>query len=491
MRGASLAGAGFALTQAISIAFYIVMARLAGPEVFGAFAAATALPGFASLFAESGMQGALIQRRDRIEEAAATAVIATFAAGFGLSLVALALAPLVGLYFDDSEIGLATAALSGILFLNAITAVPDALMQRRFSFLRRVIVDPLNMLTYGIVSTALLAAGLGLWGLVIGLYAGTIVRVLAAWLLARWRPQLRLASFAMWRELVSFGRHVVAAEFLREIGAMANIAVVGRVFGVAPLGQFRFGHRLAAQASTPIVVASAYALFPAFSRIAEDEDRLREATLRSLRFLAVATFPISLALVPLGEQLVLLLLGDQWEQAGRILAALCGLTAALPLITTASELCKATGKPRFLTRISGLAGIASIVSLFAFAPWGIVWVAVGLSLASLVVAAYTLRTAAGILRVPLRQVFRQLFPPVPAALGAAGLVLLLQELGVFGSPTATWQLLGLIAIEGSLFFCTYVLLLTAISPATLVETIRIVPTARLRSLVRRRAGRRS
>ena len=488
MRGASIAGAGFALTQAIGLGFYIVMARLAGPAVFGAFAAATALPGFASLFAESGMQGALIQRRDRIEEAAATAVIATFAAGIGLSLVALALAPLVGLYFDDSEIGLAAAALSGILFLNAITAVPDALMQRRFSFLRRVIVDPLNMLTYGIVSTALLAAGLGLWGLVIGLYAAKIVRVLAAWLLARWRPQLGLASFEMWRELVSFGRHVVASEFLREIGTMANIALVGRVFGVAPLGQFRFGHRLAAQASTPIVVASAYVLFPAFSRIADDEERLRAAALRSFRILAVAVFPISLALVPLGAQLVLLLLGDQWDQAGRILAALCGLTAALPLTQTASELCKATGAPRFLTRISGLAAITSIVSLLAAAPFGIVAVAAGLSVASLVVAAYSLRAAAPILRVPLGGIVRQLLPPALAATAAAGLVCLLQQIGVFGSPTATWRLLGLIVIEGGLFFCTYILTLAAISPAMLVETIRIVPTSRLRALVRRRAS---
>ncbi len=464
------------------------MARLAGPAVFGAFAAATALPGFASLFAESGMQGALIQRRDRIEEAAATAVIATFAAGIGLSLVALAMAPLVGLYFDDSEIGLAAAALSGILFLNAITAVPDALMQRRFSFLRRVIVDPLNMLTYGIVSTVLLAAGLGIWGLVIGLYAATIVRVLAAWVLARWRPQLRLASFEMWRELVSFGRHVVASEFLREIGAMVNIALVGRVFGVAPLGQFRFGHRLAAQATTPIVVASAYVLFPAFSRIADDEERLRSAALRSFRVLAVAVFPISLALVPLGAQLVLLLLGDQWDQAGRILAALCGMTAALPLTQTASELCKATGAPRFLTRISGLAAIASIVSLLAAMPFGIVAVAAGLSVASLVVAAYSLHAAAPILRVPLGGIVRQLLPPALAATAAAALVCLLQQIGVFGSPTAAWQLLGLIVIEGGLFFCTYVLILAAISPAMLVETIRIVPTARLRALVRRRAS---
>ena len=121
-------------------------------------------------------------------------------------------------------------------------------------------------------------------------------------------------------------------------------------------------------------------------------------------------------------------------------------------------------------------------------PFGIVAVAAGLSLASLVVAAYSLRAAAPILRVPLGGIVRQLLPPALAATAAAALVCLLQQIGVFGSPTATWQLLGLIVIEGGLFFCTYVLILAAISPAMLVETIRIVPTARLRALVRRRAS---
>ena len=148
--------AGYFLTQVITLSFYVVLARLAGPEVFGAFAAAWIIVGVSSFLAESGMSSALIQRNDRLEEAAATAVLSTFFTGAALALIALALSPLVGLYFDTREIGLLAAALSGVLFVNAAGVVPDALMRRRFSFVRRVVVDPISATTYGIVGVVTL-----------------------------------------------------------------------------------------------------------------------------------------------------------------------------------------------------------------------------------------------------------------------------------------------------------------------------------------------
>ena len=75
VRGAGITGAGVLLTQVITFASYIVLARLAGPAVFGTFAAAWTLVGFSTIFVESGMSAALIQRRDRLEEAASTAVV--------------------------------------------------------------------------------------------------------------------------------------------------------------------------------------------------------------------------------------------------------------------------------------------------------------------------------------------------------------------------------------------------------------------------------
>ena len=88
------------------------------------------------------MSAALIERQDRLEETAATATVATFAAGVALSLLALTLSPIVRFYFHSQDVGLVAAALSGRLLLNAAVVVPDALLLRRFSFLRTNVVDP-------------------------------------------------------------------------------------------------------------------------------------------------------------------------------------------------------------------------------------------------------------------------------------------------------------------------------------------------------------
>ena len=112
VRGSSLAAIGWTVGQVLNFASYVVLAHLASPEEFGQVAAGTILVGLGELFAGSGMLAAVIQRRDRIEEAANTALLATLAAGLVLSLVALALAPLVGLYFDSEQITEIAAAVS-------------------------------------------------------------------------------------------------------------------------------------------------------------------------------------------------------------------------------------------------------------------------------------------------------------------------------------------------------------------------------------------
>ena len=126
VRGARLALLGWGLSQGLTFIAYIVLARLATPTDFGQFAAAMILVGVGNLLGESGMMAALINRRDRIEEAASTAFFALFAGGFLLTLGALALSPLVGLYYHSSRVGLLAAALSASVLIRMLTIVPDS-----------------------------------------------------------------------------------------------------------------------------------------------------------------------------------------------------------------------------------------------------------------------------------------------------------------------------------------------------------------------------
>ena len=75
----------------------VMSRRIVRPVVgstFGKYAAASVLLGVSGLFTEAGMHAAVIQRQDKLQEAATTALIANLVGGITLGLVAAAAAPL-------------------------------------------------------------------------------------------------------------------------------------------------------------------------------------------------------------------------------------------------------------------------------------------------------------------------------------------------------------------------------------------------------------
>src|SRR5262249_10801943 len=200
-------------SQAISFVGVIVLARLAPPRTFGAYAAASILLGASQIFSESGMRAAVIQRDDRVDEAASTAFAANILGGFLLAALAAACAPLIGLFFHSSDIAVAAAVLAGTIPISAAAIVPGAILQRRVSF-RFPFVGPFGSLAYVVAAIIALSSGLGLWGLVIATYAAATVSTTVVFALSPWRPVPALVSFAMWRSLAEYGRPVLLSLFL-------------------------------------------------------------------------------------------------------------------------------------------------------------------------------------------------------------------------------------------------------------------------------------
>jgi PST family polysaccharide transporter len=451
----------------------VTLAHLATPQEFGQLAAGTLIVGFGELFANSGMLAAVIQRRDRIEEAANTALVATLVAGVGLSLAALALSPVVGLYFDSEAAAEVAAATSVWILLRSATTVPDALMQRRFSFLRRVVVEPIGIVAFGVTSIVLVANGLGLWGLVIGNTAQRLVMLVAAWALARWRPNLRLASFALWREMIGFGRHVVGAAFVRMISGQVNTALLGRFVGTAALGQYNYAARIAQKPLGLMVNAGSYVLFPALSRIAANEERFRKAYLRSLRLTAAVAIPVGFVMLPLGEPFATLVFGDPWRDAGYAAMAMFAYVGGRSLASLAGEAFKAAGQPNLLLRMSLLSATVSIASIVALLPLGLVGVAAATSVSSIGVAAYAMLLSARVVRLPLHRLLEQIWAPAAASIGMASALLALEQLALTAASRETAIGLVLLAGEVALALGAYLGLLRLIAPALTRELIGV------------------
>jgi O-antigen/teichoic acid export membrane protein len=422
VRGAGLSGAGYAFAQTLNLAVYVVLARLLSPHEFGVYAAGTVLLGFALLVTDSGLVSAVIQRRDRLEEAANTALVATTLNGVVLSLVALASAPLIGHFFDASEVTAIAAAMSGMIFLRTLSSVPDALLQRRFSFLRRIAVEPAQVVAFGAASIIAASAGLGVWSLVVGQYTGTAVDVILSWALVRWRPHLRQATMGMWRELVAFGRHVFVSTSLLKVGEQADALIVGRFLGTAALGQFRYGQRIAVTPYRALVAGASYVLFPAFSRIAHDDRRHHAALLRSLRWMCLLAVPAGLLLIPLGEPTAVLVFGERWRDAGHVATAMCLFTGAGMIASLLAEALKARGRPDRLVFIYGANSALMVIAMLVTAPLGLTQVGIGVSIAAVLAAGYAIWIASSTLGLPTRPLWQAIWPPAVAALAMAAVV---------------------------------------------------------------------
>ncbi|MFZ1995164.1 MAG: oligosaccharide flippase family protein [Solirubrobacteraceae bacterium] len=416
VRGARLALLGWGASQGLTFVAYIVLARLATPADFGQFAAAMVLVGVGNLLGESGMMAALINRRDRIDEAASTAFFSLAAGGLLLTLGALALAPLVGLYYHSSRVGVLSAALAASVLIRMLTIVPDSLLQRRMSFARRVAVDPLGSIAFAAVAIAACAGGAGAWGLVAGMYASLVVQVIFAWVFARKRPRWREASMEMWRELSSFGRPVLGSEILRFVASQLDAVTLGRLAGTAALGQYRNGLRLAQQPANAFVDVGAYVLLPLLARMSGQPDRLTGAVKRVFGVTAAAALPVSVAMIPLGVPIAVLSLGQRWRPAGHVIAGLSFMLIGIASSSVAVEAIKAIGRPQLLVRMSSVYLTLTAVCVTAGAVWlGSIGVAIGVSLSACLSAVFNLAVLTGQLELSRRELLSVCAGPAVAS----------------------------------------------------------------------------
>ena len=479
VRGVAYSGGGFLLARGITLGTYVVLARLVTPAELGQFIAGSFLVGIGLLFTESGMSAAVIHRRDRLEEAASTAVVATILAGVLLSLIALASSPLVGLFFNSGTVTAVAAAMAGVLFLRSALAVPNALLQRRFSFLRRLVVEPASAVAFSVAAIVGTSAGLGVWGLVVGQYASAVTDLVLSWVLAQWRPNLRLASVATWRELIVYARHVLAGTAVRLIGNRIPIAAAGGFVGTAALGQFQYANRLVSTPFAFLVAGVSYVVFPAFSRISDDVSRFEPAFLRALRWMVTAAMPIGFVLLALGEPLAVLVFGERWSEAGEATRALALFIPAQAVAQMIWEGFKASGRPPEGTRVNIVGVVAGVVTMVVLIPpLGLIGVAIGVSVDAFVSAGFSVLRAHRGMGIPLRPMLGSIVPQLVAALVMVAALLPLETLVIDAASHGTRVGLVLLALEGAIALVVYVSVLLVLRPSLIAEFRTLASSAR-------------
>ncbi|MBL1074073.1 oligosaccharide flippase family protein [Nocardia sp. 2] len=466
-RVAAASAVALVVGEIVTLGQTIALARLLSPAEVGIFAAGTVLTMLLTTFVEGGLRAGLVQRPDRVADAAETVFYASFVNGTLMALGAVAAAPLIGMIFDSNTIGLVAASTAGFLLLFSLTNVPEALLQREFSVKRRIIVGPAVSVSFATVSVTMAALGFGVWSMVVGTYASYVVWVILTWWLARWRPGRGRASFRLWRELARYGSPVVVNMLGARAQGMIEAAVVGRGLDSAALGHYRYGQRIAQIPVRFIVEVGAFSLFPAFSRIAEDSDRSRlaQAYLRAIRLATVGAVALTGLVLALGQPAVVLVFGEPWREAGAVVVAMAGLGLGKAWMSVSEEAIKGTGRTGLLnwqTATELVLGIGLLLAGIHF--FGLVGVGLATSVTALLVAALVTTLARSVIGVGPLAFLRAVGPPLPAGALALAACWVLEHRVLHADTRPILLGVGVLILDVVVFATVYLLALTVLAP---------------------------
>ena len=307
----------------LQIVQLVILARLLEPTVFGLMAITSVVIGFAQAFLDMGISNAIIHKQEVSHTQLSSLYWLNVLSGIVLFLIVSLCAPVVALFYQEAE-------LTNIIILVAMTFLIQpfgqqfiVLWQKELKFNDIAKVDILTKLVALIVSIVFAYYNYGVYALVYGVLAGTILQTLV-FVYKGLREYTISFVFRLSdvREFLSFGLYQMAEKTLNYFNSQIDTLLIGRLLGVEILGVYHIAKQIIMKPIQIINPIVSKVTFPVMAKIQNDTDRLKEIYLKAINLLSSINFPIYLFMLITAPQLVPLMFGEQWVDAVIILQIL-------------------------------------------------------------------------------------------------------------------------------------------------------------------------
>ena len=441
------------LTQIVTWASTVVVARLLSPSDYGLIGMATLYMGFVAMLSEMGFGSAIVLLPKLSDEQIAQVNTVSVLVGFAAFLLSAAAAVPLSIYFHSPNLAPVVLVLSTTFVITSLRSVPYARLQRDLQFRQLALWDSGSALLGSVSMVGLAALGFGYWSLA----ASQIVSTLAVTALTvAYRPSrfARPRKQAL-REVLVFGHRMVVGRLAWYFYSNADFFVAGRMLGPAPLGSYTFAWTLSSMPGDKIATIIA-SLTPAFfSAVQKESTELRRYLITITEGLALAVLPATVGIGLVARELLPAAFGAQWRNAvapAELLALFAGIRALRPVLNNATL---ALGDTRFQMWNGVVSAIVFPLAFWGGSRWGVVGIAGAWA------AIYPLQFAVGVWRavylgaVTWRGYLGAIWPAISSTILMAAAVfaakLLLERTGLpLGVRAAIEILVGALAYAATL-----------------------------------------
>lgn len=386
--------------QVIQMVVSIVIARVLEPTEYGSVSMLSVFISLATVFVESGLSSALIQKADADDTDCSAVFFYSMAMAMLLYALLFLCSPAIAAFYGMPQLEGLLRGLALVLFPGAFNSLQISMLSKRMEFRVQAKCSLAAVALAGCVGVGMALAGFGAWALVVYQLGNKLVDCLLLYMHLRWLPK---AGFSLRRTagLLHYGVKLLGANLVDTFYHNLESLIIGKKFSAETLAYCDKGKMFPLILINNVDGAIQSVMFPSYALRRDDLPGLRKLLLKIISASTYFVFPLMVGLACVAEPLVWLVLGDKWMGAVPFLVIYCAICLLIPFQTAGLQALNAIGRSGdylrviVVKRLIGLVLLAGAAFLFD-SPFAILAAAFLGEVVGTVLSAVPLQTALGV-----------------------------------------------------------------------------------------------
>lgn len=338
-----------ALTRAIvnllSLISTIVLARLLMPSDFGLVATGTAIYAVLLAITDMSMAQALINHPNPTRHHLSTAWTLGILRGTIIGVTLALSGPFVAHMFGDPRLDMVMYVFGFSMFLTGLNNPRPTLLQKDLIFWQDFVLNLASRFASLVVSVAVAYFYRSYWALLLGTVVGQLVSVGVSYMILPFLPRFSLRHV---REMMGFSIWLTLGSVVDNLNWRLDTLLIGKFLGTRDLGLYSVGNNLSSFPTRETTQPIAKALFPAFTKLRHNTERLHAAYQRAQTLMTAIALPMGFGMAIIGDLLISLLLGDKWLPALVVVRVIAIVSALQSMQRPAQSVAMALGATKLL-----------------------------------------------------------------------------------------------------------------------------------------------
>lgn len=365
--GATIFGTG--ATTAIQLVSTVILGRLLAPVDFGVVTMVTTFSLLLTNFGLNGFTEAVIQSKEIDHGSASNLFWLNLSAGMLLTGGFAASGSLLARLYRNPLLPHIAIAMSVAIFISKGGVIHLALLRRGMHFAAVSANLAVARAANAVVTILLAFLGWHYWALVAGLVTQELSVAVGAWWLCRWHPSLP-ARTGRTGSLIRFAASTYGLFCFKYATQNIDNLLVGWRFNAIALGFYKRAYDLFVLSQSELISPLHNVALATFSRLNQDHLRFTRYLVSSLAMLAFVGMAVGTGLALVGKDVVRLVLGPQWGEAGKIFSFFGPGIGIMLLYSTTGWIHLSLGNPNRWLRWTVLEFAVTVLLFLAALRWG-------------------------------------------------------------------------------------------------------------------------